>query len=681
MRNPFTKREIFRYLFFACAVVTIFLLLPKDESDKYTYEVNRPWNDQLLTAPFDIPVYLDTIRAQQIKDSIDTHFEPVFVRDERVEKARLDTFALKLRGVEPKLTQRERNQLVQGVKNIYATGLVDSDTYSAIRQGEIGNVRMLTGNTVVSVSARNFLSSRSAYVLLDSLMRVDKFTHSLASSLISDVLRPNILPDSAETERFRKEAYLSALAPIGVVQQGERIIDRGDIVTPQLYTILRTYERIAADRGAQVDTDRFIPDAGRLLFITLLFAALYVYLLFFRLDYWEDLRKVLFLLVVVTVFAATAMLMSSAMSSGLYVVPFTIVPIMVLVFLDSRTAFFSFMVTIMLSAIVSRFPLEFVLIEFVAGLTAVVSIKDLTKRSQLLLSAVLVFVVSSLSYVAIETMLTGSTGRISGSMFGSFAINSVLISFAYILIFIFEKVFGFTSRVTMVELSDINNPMLRELSEECPGTFQHSMAVSNLASAAARRIGANVQLVRAGALYHDIGKISNPAFFTENQHGVNPHDGLDPRQSAAIVIGHVTEGLKMAERAKLPMRLRDFIAEHHGAGKAKYFYTTYCNAHPDEEVDPAPFTYPGPNPQSRETSILMMADAVEAASRSLADHSPESIRTLVDRIIDSQIADGLHNDSSLSFRDVREIKDTFANRLRTVYHSRISYPEDMRSKA
>ena len=272
-------------------------------------------------------------------------------------------------------------------------------------------------------------------------------------------------------------------------------------------------------------------------------------------------------------------------------------------------------------------------------------------------------------------MQTGDIHRIAPRMFGYLAINAVFISFAYILIFLLEKTFGFTSRVTLVELSDINNPLLRELSEECPGTFQHSMAVSNLASAAAHRIGANVQLVRAGALYHDIGKISNPAFFTENQHGVNPHDALTPLQSARIVIGHVTDGVKRADKAKLPSGIRQFITEHHGRGKARFFYTTYCNQHPGEKVDEAPFTYPGPNPQSRETSILMMADAVEAASRSLSDHSPEAINNLVNRIIDTQISEGLHNDSPISFRDVNEIKDTFASRLRTMYHSRISYPE------
>ena len=312
------------------------------------------------------------------------------------------------------------------------------------------------------------------------------------------------------------------------------------------------------------------------------------------------------------------------------------------------------------------------------SLAAVVSIRELSKRSQLIRTSVVVFLAYAAIYATMELMTLGTFNSLVPKMLGALGINAVLISFAYFVIFLMEKLFGFTSRVSLVELADINHPLLRELSEECPGTFNHSMAVSNLASAAASRIGANVQLTRTGALYHDIGKMNNPAFFTENQHGVNPHNALTPLQSARIVIGHVTDGLKRADAAKLPRSIRDFISQHHGRGKARYFYTTYCNQHPNEEVDPAPFTYPGPNPQSREASIVMMADAVEAASRSLPDHSPEAITALVNKIVDQQIAEGLHNESPLSFRDVNVIKNVFSSRLRTMYHSRISYPEAIR---
>jgi hypothetical protein len=321
-----------------------------------------------------------------------------------------------------------------------------------------------------------------------------------------------------------------------------------------------------------------------------------------------------------------------------------------------------------------------VTIELTAGTAVIFSIKELSRRSELLRSAAIALVGYVLAYLGIELMTTGSLSTVSWRIIGFFGVNAVLVSFAYVLILIFEKLFGMVSVVTLVELSDINTTLLRQLSQECPGTFQHSMSVSNLATEAAHRIGANVQIVRAGALYHDIGKIDNPAFFTENQYGVNPHDALTPLQSAKIITRHVTDGLRRAEKEKLPGVIRDLIVQHHGCGKAKYFYNTYCMQHPDEDVDPAPFTYPGPNPQTKEASVLMMADTVEAASRSLTDHSPESIRALVNRLIDAQVTDGLHNDSPLSFRDIKEIKECFIQRLRSMYHARVSYPADVKRK-
>ncbi|MDE5919639.1 MAG: HDIG domain-containing protein, partial [Duncaniella sp.] len=377
----------------------------------------------------------------------------------------------------------------------------------------------------------------------------------------------------------------------------------------------------------------------------------------------------------VVFFSLFAFAMDAGFHMGFYIVPFTMVPIMIVVFLDSRTAYFCHIIEVLICALIATSPLEFVFMQLIAGIVAIDSLKDLSRRSQLLRTAGFIFLAYSLSYISIEVMQTGTLADAQPRVFGALGVNAILISFSYVLMFLLERIFGFTSRVTLVELADTNNPLLRELSEKCPGTFNHSMAVSNLASEAAVRIGANVQLVRTGALYHDIGKIKNPAFFTENQHGVNPHDVLNPMQSARIVTDHVRDGLTMAEKAKLPVAIRNFIAQHHGAGKARYFYNTYANAHPGEEIDERPFSYPGPDPQSRETSLLMMADAIEAASRSMTDHTPEAITALVNKIIDAQIAEGLHNQSPISFRDVSLIKDSFIQRLRTMYHSRISYPE------
>ena len=676
MKLKFSSQFFYRMILFVAAVVCIYLCLPSSDNSRYIYAVNRPWSYSLLTAPFDIPVHLDSIRAEYVRDSIETNFEPVYKRDVAAEKQALAAYANRLNSTDGlNLTPLERNNLLTQIRAIYDAGIVDGDTYERIRRGELPAVRMIHDNVAISIPTRRYNSARSGYSHLDSVLNDRRYHEAISATGLSELLEPNIKLDSVENLRLRNELLQRAMAPIGVIQQGERIIDKGDIVTPQLYTVLRTYERLLHDRGAKsVVSDQYYPTVGRILYLVILFSALFSFLYFFRPEYYADSKKLLFIIICVTGFSVFAILMADAFTSGLYLSPFTMVPIVVLIFLDSRTAFFCHIITVLVCALVAVFQMEFIFMQFAAGVAAIESIKELSKRSQLLRAAIIVFAAYCLAFVAVEVMQTGDLERISPRMFGYFGVNAVLICFAYLLVYIVEKSFGFTSRVTLVELSDINHPLLRELSEECPGTFQHSMAVSNLASAAANRIGANVQLVRAGALYHDIGKISNPAFFTENQHGVNPHDALSPMQSARVVIGHVTDGLQRAEKAELPAVIRDFIAEHHGRGKARYFYTTYCNEHPDEKVDPAPFTYPGPNPRSRETSILMMSDAVEAASRSLRDYSPESIRGLVNRIIDSQIAEGLHNDSPLSFRDVQEIKEVFVSRLRTIYHSRVQYP-------
>ena len=662
-------------LFIAVVSVTVYFL-PRSAENHYTFEEGRPWSYALLTAPFDIPIHLDSLSAAKVKDSIDTHFEPVFTRDLTAEKTIISDYTTRLNATKDlDITPAQRNQIIKEIRKVYENGIVDRDTYAKISSGKLPTVRFIHDNVAISIPTANYLSAFRAYEHLDSVLKDPNVRQAISATKLSQVLHPNILVDTVTSRRLLNESYQKAMAPVGVIQQGERIIDKGVIVTSRLATVLHTYEKIANERGNSAISQHYYPIAGQTLYMLILYGMLFAYLYIFRRDYFEDDHTVVFIITLIGLFTLFAFAMQAGFSTGFYITPFTIVPILVLIFLDSRTAYFCHVILVLICSIVASFALEFIFMQFIAGVVAIDSLKDLSRRSQLIRTAALIFLAYTLSYVAIEVMQAGSLARTEGRIFGCFAINAILISFSYVLMFLLERVYGFTSRVTLVELSDINNPLLRELSEECPGTFNHSMAVSNLASAAASRIGANVQLVRTGALYHDIGKIKNPAFYTENQHGVNPHDALDPIQSARIVTGHVNEGLALAEKAKLPKVIRNFISEHHGAGKARYFYTTYCNAHPDEEVDPANFTYPGPNPQSKETSLLMMADSVEAASRSMTDHSPEAISALVNKIIDSQIAEGLHNESPISFRDVSTIKEVFAQRLRTMYHSRISYPE------
>ena len=387
------------------------------------------------------------------------------------------------------------------------------------------------------------------------------------------------------------------------------------------------------------------------------------------------MRSITFIVALVTGFSVAAFMLFHSFHNSVYFIPLAIVPILIVTFFDSRTAFYVAIIQTLICSLAVDDGLEFILLHLPVAAIAINSLQELSKRSQLIRSALLVFVGYCLIAVALCALSEGSVMTIDPKVFFYFAINAIFLSFAYVLIFVLERLFGFTSKVTLVELSDVNNPLLRELSEKCPGTFQHSMQLSNLVSEAAHEIGANTQLARAGALYHDIGKMENPAFFTENQHDVNPHELITPEQSAKIVIRHVADGLRIADKQKLPSVIKAFISEHHGKNVAKYFYTTACNRNNGEPVAPTPYTYPGPNPRSKETSILMMADATEAASRSLKEHTPEAITDLVNRIIDGQIQQGLMKDSPLSFRDVESIKRVFISRLKTIYHTRVEYPE------
>lgn len=648
-------------------------LLPRHSTSSYIYQVNRPWNYQLLTAPFDLPIRPDSLSAQAAIDSINRTFVPVYKRQSAVEDGVRSGFARALEKVS--ISASTRSQLNARLRDVYAAGIVDEDVYNDISTGRLPAVRVVSGNSLIRKSTAQLRSPRRAYEWLKEQLPGDEAHYAIEQSKLASMLTPNVVLDTVMTTRMRSDMQQRATAPIGVIQQGERIIDRGEVVTPQLFTILQTYEAMQAERGNGAGGNSFYAWVAKSIYVGLLFTLLGIFLYYFRRRLWQQPRVVAFLVGLITAFSIFAFLVAKNIDTGLYIVPFSMVAIMIIVFFDGRTAMFSTLVTTLLCAVIAPFPLEFIAMQFVAASIAINSLKELSRRSQLLRTALLVYLGYVLMYIAVNVMLTGTFASLAPRMFGFLAINVVLVSFAYVLVFVFERWLGFTSTVGLVELSDINHPLLRELSRECPGTFQHAMGVSNLAAEAASKLGANVQLIRAGALYHDIGKIENPAFFTENQHGVNPHSAIDPEQSARIIINHVNDGLRRAEKAKLPSAIRRFIAEHHGAGMTKYFYVTACNTHPGQEVDTKPFTYPGPNPSTVESSILMMADAVEAASRSLTNYSPEAITGLVNKIIDSQVAEGLHNDSPLAFRDVQTIKDTFIQRLLTIYHSRIAYPE------
>lgn len=681
MKKFFSKLNLLRAALLLGATAVILLLVPRADHQSYTYELNQPWKYPLLTADFDTPILRDSASMKLIKDSIADNFIP-FAR--KLPDIATNYTGLFSRHIAAETSPADARLLTSLLESVYAEGIVAPDLHEYIMRGNNTKYRAVRqaqeGDQVVQTyEGQTLLTQKQAFDKIDSLYAVatGNQRHQLPAAIaraINVALVPDVVLDTVTDEKFRNQEYLNATGALGVIKKGQRIVDRGEIITSQIFTNLNTYQELLLSRQSS-DTTHTYYYIGQGLYIFFCWLMLYLFLWLYRRRFFNNLSHMTFLVFFITLFIAIATLVLEYNPVMLYVMPFAAIPVVVMVFFDSRTAIFALITSVMLMALVATYQFQFIVLELAAGMAATFSINHLSKRSQLLRTAVITLLIYAFMYFVLCLASDGNLQQFSPRMLLIFIFNSLILSFAYVLILVVEKLFGFTSMVTLVELSDINNPLLRRLAEEAPGTFQHSMQVSTLASEAARAIDANTQLVRTGALYHDIGKLESPVFFTENQHGVNPHAGLAPETSAKKIISHVTYGLSLASKAKLPQVIKNFIAEHHGKGITRYFYNTAVNESNGRPVDRAAFQYPGPNPQSKETAILMMADSVEAASRSLKDYSRQSIDALVDKIVDGQIADGLMKDSPLSFADVETVKNTFKKRLATIYHTRVAYPE------
>ncbi len=664
LKKKFSDKFWIHVAFFAVALILIVYFVPGRAHKKYAYEVGKPWMSANLYAPAQLTIGYDAATEKMKRDSIKAQFVPYFTHDKDVEVE-----LLKKIEETPILF---RNEAREAVKTVFDDGIVDNNIYDSIQSGKLTKVRILEGNVAKdTISTAKMRSAKEAYEYVDSRTHM---ALTMSTVNFNTLLRPNYVLDAVNTEKSWKSQCQTVLG-LRVIDKGESIISRGEKVTAQDALAIQECEKILQ---AEENTGNHYPILGYTVAVLGLLLLLYCYLYLYRREsILGDRRKLLFVLFMITAMTVAGYALMHRFVYVPMLIPITLIPIVLVTFFDSRTAFFVSVVQVLLCSLVEtgEAQLNFIILHLVACIVAIDSLQELTKRSQLLRTAFCVLVAYTVTYAAVRIIEDGNVAQIQWTIILCFVINAVLLSLAYVLIFVFERVFGFVSKVTLVELSDINNPLLLELSEKCPGTFQHSVQLSNLVSEAAREIGANSQLARAGAMYHDIGKMCNPAFFTENQHDVNPHSLLTPEQSAKIVIRHVTDGLRIAEKEKLPAEIRNFIIEHHGKSVTRYFYNTACNNNGGNPVDPAPYTYPGPNPRSKETSLLMMADATEAASRSMKEYNDETISNLVNKIIDGQIAQGLMKDSPLSFRDVETVKKVFIARLRTMYHTRISYPE------
>ena len=562
-----------------------------------------------------------------------------------------------------------------GVQTCALPILMSTTNAAELKKDSILSIRIIDNRMANTESINKLFTEKEAYEYLLSADSTQFNPTILRQCGLYEYIVPNLVADKERTETARKEMLDSYSWAKGVILSGQKIIDRGEIVTSEKYIILESLRTESVQRSETFSQKRLIL-VGQILFVGVFILFFMLYLNLFRKEYFKHRGSLSLLFVLIVLYTVATSLLTSKTSININILPYAMLAIVIRVFLDSRTAFMTYLITILICSIALRLPYDFILVQTAAGLAAIFSLRELSQRSQLFRTAILVILTYSLIYFAFELIVENDFSKLNGRMYIYFVINGVLLLFAYPLLFMLEKTFGFTSNVTLVELSNINNELLKQMAETVPGTFQHSMQVANLASEAANRIGANSQLVRTGALYHDIGKMENPAFFTENQSGgVNPHKNLNYEQSAQVVINHVTDGLKLAEKHNLPKEIKDFISTHHGHGKTKYFYISWKNEHPGEEPNDEKFTYPGENPSTKETAILMMADSVEAASRSLPEYTEESISNLVDKIIDSQVAEGYFKNCPITFKDIETVKSVFKEKLKTIYHTRISYPE------
>ena len=662
-------------------VSVIVFFLPRNSGPQFRYDIGKPWMYSSLIAKFDFPIYKTEATIKEEQDSIAEAFEPYYNYDPKVEQQQIRRFAEKYKGGIPGLPQGFTATITDRLHRLYQAGIMNAPEYSKIMRDTTSMIRIVNGKKAFSTEITCVYSTMTAYERLFTDPKLAAVRQALQRCNLNEYIQPNLIYDEERSETEMDDILSGIPLASGMVLSGQKIIDRGEIVDDYTYRVLNSFEKETQRRSASVSA---VPStiAGQVLFVATLILLFTTYLRLFRRDYFDKPRSIAMLYTMMTLFPVLVSLMMTHNVLSVYILPFAIAPIFIRVFLDSRTAFIAHATMVLICAAAVKYQYEFIIVQLVAGLIAIYSLRELSQRAEIFKTALLVTMGCSAIYFALQLMQDNSITTMDHSMYKYFVANGVLLLFAYPLMLVIEKTFGFISNVTLIELSNTNKKLLRNLSEVAPGTFQHSVMVGNLGAEIANKIGAKAQLVRTGAMYHDIGKMKNPAYFTENQMGgANPLDTMSRIDAAQVVIGHVTDGLKMAEKYGLPGVIKDFIKTHHGSGKTKYFYISYKNEHPDEPVDDTLFTYPGPDPFTREQAILMMADTVEAAARSLKEYTEESISDLVNKLIDGQMEEGYFKNCPITFHDIAVAKQVLTERLKSIYHTRTSYPELKKDKA
>ncbi|MCF8244051.1 MAG: HDIG domain-containing protein [Saprospiraceae bacterium] len=668
-------------------VVTVALLIsllyPNNVKFKYEFHRGQGWPYADLTAPFDFAINKSKNEMENDRALIMNEFWPYYTLNDNLENAKIKDFEAALGAwwkeassihspnLQLETTGKEGSTIL---KKIYAKGILQLSPEHADADGNFV-INVVHGNAFSQRTRSGFYLPKEAEAALES-----SFSNARTElpidilPLLRAALVPNITYDEARTQTMLHNA-LSAVSPTkGLVNHGDIIIKKGNLVTDDVYEKLVSF-RAKYESDISSKKSALTVYLGYLLLTGLILGAFLMYVNTYRKEILASWNYLAFVMVWLLGFSYLTYLVEQMEVLSIYVIPYCVVPVVVRHFFTYRLAFFTHVVVVLIAGFLTAEGHQFLFTQIVAGVVAVLAVADARDWTKFFKSVVAILVAYSLSHLGMSLIEEGSFRGIDWPILGWLAFNGFLTLLAFPLIPLAERVFGFTSAISLVELSDMNRPLLRDLAMRAPGTFQHSLQVGNLAEAAANDIGADALLVRVGALYHDIGKMKNPEYFVENQSGSSPHDGVNRLESARIIIEHVPEGEKLAKKYGLPTVITRFITTHHGTTKVEYFYKNYVHENPDIEVDKVLFTYPGPLPNSKEEAVLMLADSVEATSRSLKDPTGEDIDKLVDKIFKGKVDMGQLHESKLTFGDMEKCRVVFCKMLRSIYHIRMEYPE------
>ena len=665
------SQRISRILLVSLCIGLIIYFMPKGKSVYYDFKPETPWAHEQLRAEFDFEIPKTSKEMQAEEDSIKKLSIPIFQQFETSDEL-YNAFLGKSFKSNTSITGK--GVFLDSLRAMLNNGIIeDKDTLYLNKSHN----KILTYR---KGSDRRRLESRDFITLSQARERLRRTVVDTAG--IMSIIKPNYKYDTKASDS-ELEKQIKAIDPVHkYIKEGEKIIDTGDIITPETANIINTYLAQKRDREKTKSADNWqYILLGQIIFIVVCMMILYAYIHIYKKEVAENASKFIFTIISASLFPILVGIVTSYGEISVFTLPFAILPFTLCLFIDDSTALVTNCISVAMCSIMLSAPYEFMLLQILAGSSAILSIRELSSRAQMFKCVIIVFITYAIVYLCYKIVHTSGLSEISPLMFAYFAVSAILTLLIYPLMLVIERTFGFISSVTLIELSNFNNKLLQRMSQEAPGTFQHSMQVGNLAAEAAIAIGANPLEVRTGALYHDIGKLENPIMFTENQNGgMSPHSTMTPIESAQTIIKHVTDGLATAEHEGLPKKIKDFIQTHHGVSKTGYFYITYKNEHPNEETDDSLFTYPGPKPSTKEQAILMLADCVEAASHSLKEYTEENINKLVDNIVEGKLRDGELTMSPITFLDIHTIKEVFKKRLMAIYHTRISYPTEQKQQ-